>query len=150
MMKKAEHILAAIDGKEEARCETSLLCGTCPYEANCPARKCPQIEIPEDVIAVSRLYLELTEQKKQLEAQIEALKDDLLNYTGDKFSRSHDGISIRSYKIKDSVTVDSKKLQKDYPDVYAACSKPKAGYIKLEVSAVAVEQQQPDLLQQAA
>lgn len=140
LQKKADHILAAIDGKEEARCEPSFICGVCPYNSSCPSQKSPDYEIPQDVITVAKAYLELNEQKKRLEADLEALKEDLLKYTGKSFSGMHDGVQIRSYTVKDGTTVDSKKLQKDFPEAFKACSKPRAGGTRLEITAVQPQQ----------
>jgi len=140
LMKKANHILAAIDGKEEARCEPSFICGVCPYNSSCPSQKSPDYEIPKDVITVAKAYLELNEQKKRLEADLEALKEDLLKYTGKSFSGMHDGVQIRSFTVKDGTTVDSKKLQKDFPEAFKACSKPRSGGTRLEITAVQPQQ----------
>jgi len=136
LMKKADHILAAIDGKEEARCEPSLLCGTCPYNSNCPSRQMSNFVMPNDVIDVAKAYLDLNEEKKKLEADVNRLKEELLKYTGNSFQGIHNGIAIKSYTVKDSVTVGSKKLKNDFPEAYKACTKPKSGYTKLEVSEV--------------
>lgn len=140
LMKKANHILAAIDGKEEARCEPSLICGVCPHNSSCPSRSFPELEIPQDVIKVAKTYLELNEQRKRIEADLDALKEDLLKYAGKSFSGSHDGVLIRSFTVKDGTTVDSKKLQKDFPEAFKACSKPKSGGTRLEITAVQPQQ----------
>ena len=93
-------------------------------------------DIPTDVTAVAKAYLDLMEEKKRLESDIEALKEDLLKYTGGSYQGATDEVSIKSYTVKDSLTVDSKKLQKDFPDAYKACTKPKSGGVRLEVSRV--------------
>jgi len=61
-------------------------------------------------------------------------------------------VAIKAYTVKDSLSVDSKKLQKDFPDVYKACTKPKPGGVRLEVSRVKAqaETQVPEELKLAA
>ena len=115
-----------------------------------PLSKVPNFEIPDDVTEVAKAYLELKEQKKCLEADVERLQEELLKYTGNSFQASHNGVTIRSYTVKDSTTVDSKKLQKDFPDAYKACSKPKSGHTRLEVSIAAQPAETQDQLQQLA
>jgi hypothetical protein len=136
LMKKAGHILAAIDGKEEARCEPSFICGKCPYHSDCPAHRLPNFAPPEDVQKASKRFLELKAQEKALKAEMDTLQEQLLGFTGGSYQGSYDGVSIKAYTVKDSTTVDSKKLAQNYPEAFKACSKPKKGGVRLEVSEV--------------
>lgn len=68
-----------------------------------------------------RKLVELEAEAKRIKKEIDSIKDEL------KSVMSGDELSTDNYVIKntvfDRVTVDSKKLKEDFPDVYRECSK---------------------------
>ncbi len=62
------------------------------------------------------------------------MKNELVTFFGGSFQGvTEDGIAVATTTIAASETVDAKKLKKDFPELFKACSKPKAGYTKLEI-----------------
>ena len=78
-------------------------------------------------------YLELNEQKKEIETRLEVLKNDILTFADGAFKGASDGILVNVTSVADSVIVDSKKLKSAYPDIYDQVTKPKSGFLKLEI-----------------
>jgi len=65
---------------------------------------------------------------------MDPMKNELITFFGGSFQGiTEDGIAVATTTVSASETVDAKKLKKDHPDVFKACSKPKAGYTKLEI-----------------
>ena len=65
---------------------------------------------------------------------LDPIKKELIAFFGKRFQGvTEDGIAVTTTTIAPGETVDSTLLKADYPDVYKSCSKPKAGYTKLEV-----------------
>ena len=93
--------------------------------------------LPLEIHQAGKAYLELNAQKKTIESQLNVLKDNLLSYTGGAFKSITDEFSIVATTVSESVTVDSKKLKASFPDIYTQVTKPKAGFVKLEIKPLA-------------
>ena len=93
--------------------------------------------LPLEILQAGKAFLELNTQKKTIESQLNVLKDNLLSYTGGSFKSITDEFSIVATTLGESVTVDSKKLKASFPDIYEHVTKPKAGFVKLEVKLLA-------------
>ena len=75
----------------------------------------------------------LNEQKKALESRLEILKNNILTFADGAFKGASDGILINVTSVAESVMIDSSKLKRNYPDIYDQVTKPKAGFVKLEI-----------------
>ena len=125
-------LVEAKAGRIPAATMPGILCGYCPYRGGCPSHKDEQIpvEITERVVE----YESLDRQKKNLEKRIDPMKNELIAFFGRCFHGiTDDGIAMATTTVAASEYADSKKLKKDYPDVFEACKKTKAAYTKLEV-----------------
>ena len=138
LIQKGEHILAAMRGECEPRTEANFLCGYCQFRTGCSEHLTgsPAI-LPQEILQAGKAYLELNSQKKQIESQLNILKDNLLSYTGGSFKSITDEFSIVATTVSESLTVDGKKLKADFPDIYEQVTKPKSGFVKLEVKLLA-------------
>lgn len=132
---KAKKLLKLWEEKdiEKAKCEESMLCGFCGYRGDCPKFHSGQFPVPEDLATLARHYLEVNAEKKRIEDKLETIKKEILNYCGENFNASSNGLTIKVSKTSDSLIVDSKKLKEQYPDIYQNVSKVKSGYLKLEI-----------------
>ena len=135
LVAKGRHILAAMRGDCVPRTEPGILCGFCPFRQECPAQVTDQ-ELPPEILHAGKAYLELHDQKKALEARLDVLKNAILTYAAGTFKGASDGILINVTAVADSVIVDSRKLKSAYPDIYEQVTKPKSGFLKLEIKPV--------------
>ena len=135
--KKGQHILAAMRGECEPDTEPGPLCGFCPYRSGCQAHAGAQ-PIPVEILTCADAYERLQRQKETLEAGMEVLRNDILDYIGTTMSfRGQDGeLSIATTVTAASTMLDSKKVKAKYPDVFKECSKPKIGSTKLEIKRI--------------
>jgi len=87
------------------------------------------ITASQDTINLIADIKELKAAKKDLEDEIESLSDQLkVQFTDEEAMVTIDGDILCTYKATAGrKTVDSKLLQKDYPEAYAACLKQSAG-----------------------
>ncbi len=109
-----------------------VLCGYCPYRGGCPSHN--DLEIPIEVTCRISEYESLDRQKKDLEKRIEPMKNELIRFFGGLFQGvTEDGITVATTKVAPSEYADSKKVKNEYPLVFDACKKTKAGYTRLEV-----------------
>jgi hypothetical protein len=132
LMEKGQHILAATRGQCAPRTEPGILCGYCPFRPGCPSHAVG-VELPAEILKAGRTYLELNDQKKALETRLDVLKNDILTFADGLFKGASDGLLINVTPVAGSVTVDSARLRRDYPDIYEKVMKPKAGFVKLEI-----------------
>lgn len=130
---RAENIWEALQASQELEPEPSFLCGYCEFRGTCEAHQMPDVKLPADVLAAAKRYQELVAEKKEIEKKLDNLKLDIFGYTGDSFRGTAHGIDVVVTTFKPSVTVDSEKLKKMYPEAYEECTKPKAGFTKLEI-----------------
>ena len=132
LIERGRQILSAMRGECEPNTCPSILCGFCSYRRGCPAHVA--LEIPDEVTDRVAKYESLDRQKKDLEKRLDPMKNELVTFFGGSFQGvTEDGIAVATTTIAASETVDAKKLKKDFPDLFKAGSKPKAGYTKLEI-----------------
>lgn len=132
LVEKGKHILAAARGECAPRTEPGILCGYCPFRTGCPSHAVA-LDLPREILDAGRKYLELNEQKKALETRLDVLKNDILTFADGTFKGASDGILINVTSVAESVMIDSCKLKRKYPDIYHQVTKPKAGFVKLEI-----------------
>ncbi len=132
LVDKGKHILAALRGECVPRTEPGILCGYCQFRSGCPSHSVIH-DLPAEIVAFGRKYLELHEQKKALESRLDVLKNDILVFADGAFKGASDGIQINVTPVAESVMIDSNKLKRNYPDIYDQVTKPKAGFVKLEI-----------------
>lgn len=134
---KGQHILAAMRGECEPDTEPGPLCGFCPHRPSCPAHAGSQ-PIPLEILTYADAYERLQRQKDTLEAGMEVLRNDILDFTGTSHSfRGQEGeLSLATTVTAVSTMLDSKKVKAKYPDVFKECSKPKNGSTKLEIKRI--------------
>ncbi|MDD2273796.1 MAG: hypothetical protein PHH29_16240 [Desulfuromonadaceae bacterium] len=132
LVEKGQHILAAARGECTPRTEPGILCGFCPYRPDCPSHAVG-VDLPPEIHQAGKAYLELNDQKKVIDARLEVLKNDILTFVDGTFKGASDGILVNVISVADSVIVDSRKLKSSYPDIYDQVTKPKSGFLKLEI-----------------
>ena len=132
LMEKGQHILAATRSECTPRTEPGILCGYCSFRHGCPSHAV-SMDLPPEIHQAGRTYLQLNKQKKEIEARLEVLKNDILTFADGTFKGASDGILVNVTSVAGSVTVDSSKLKRNYPDVYDQVTKPKSGFVKLEI-----------------
>jgi len=140
LLEKGLHILAATKGECEAKTEPSFLCGYCPFRTGCPAHPMgTTVELPMEILKAGKAYLELSEQKRQIENQLNLLKENIITYTGGAFKAVTSEFSIVISTVAESLTIDSRKLKSDFPDIYNQVTKPKTGFVKLDIKPLVAE-----------
>ena len=132
LMEKGQHILAATRGECTPRTEPGILCGYCPFRTGCPSHAVG-LDLPREIVEAGRMYLALNEQKKALKSRLDILKNDILTFADGTFKGASDGILINVTTVAESVMTDSSKFKRNYPDIYDQVTKPKAGFVKLEI-----------------
>jgi CRISPR-associated exonuclease Cas4 len=134
--RRADKIWQSVQNNELPDPESSFLCPWCHCYDACPAHQLPEVIIPPDVLDTAKKYLALVAQSKRIKGKTDALKLEILGYTGKRFKGMSDGIGITVTTSNDSEMIDTEKLQSLYPDVYLACLKPRAGSTKLQVRTI--------------
>lgn len=136
LMKKGEHILRCIDGEEEPECEPSLLCGTCDYNKDCPTRKAINVNIPSEIIDVAAKHDQLSKQKKELDVQLEILKQRITDFTGKSFAGECNGTILEVQDCEGRLYADTGVLRSKYPHAYKASIRRSKGWTKITVRKV--------------
>ena|ERR1039457_7187058 len=136
LVKKGERMLKTLNDGTEPECEPGFLCGNhCACRSNCPAFSGPAVELPEDFYPILNGYNELQKQKKIIEARLDVLKKHITAFTGEeRINGLINDIQFQTVVVAPSQKVDNSILKRDYPEVYAACSTPSKGYVKVEVT----------------
>lgn len=132
LVEKGRHILAAVKGECAPRTEPGFLCSYCPFRNGCPSQAI-DTGLPTEILEAGRRYLELVEEKKTIETRLDVLKNSILSYTDGQFRGASDGVLISVTTVPESVVIDSTRLKKEFPDIYDQVTKPKSGFVKLEV-----------------
>ena len=132
LVDKGRHILAAMRNECQPKTEPGFLCGYCQFRHGCPSHAI-DMELPPEVHQAGKAFLELNEQKKTIENRLEVLKNDILSFVNGAFKGASDGVLVNVTQVADSVIVDGKKLKSTYPDIYDQVTKPKTGFLKLEI-----------------
>jgi len=131
-LEKGMELIEAKAGKIPPTTMPGILCGFCPYRGGCPAHR-DQV-IPSEITERVTEYEILDHRKKDLEKSLDPIKKELIAFFGKRFQGvTEDGIAVSTTTIATGETVDSTLLKSDFPDIYKSCTKPKAGYTKLEV-----------------
>ena len=133
---KGLHLLDVLNGEDEARPSPTHLCGYCQFRADCPAMILPKVALPPEIEMLAGKYAELNSTKSHAEKEMKSIKQELLDFTGPKFSGASDNYSLLVSSIASSMMVDGNLLRSQYPDIYPAVLKERAGYTKLEVKQV--------------
>ena len=109
---KGLELIEAKAGRIPAESMPGILCGYCPYRAGCPSHN--DQEIPIEVTCRITEYEHLDRQKKDLEKQLEPMKNELIAFFGGSFQGvTEDGIAVATTKIAASEYADSKKVKKE-------------------------------------
>ncbi len=131
-LEKGHELIAAKAGKATPTTMPGILCGFCPYRGGCPAHR-DQV-IPNEITERVAEYEILDHRKKDLEKSLDPIKKELIAFFGKRFQGvTEDGIAVSTTTVAPGETLDSALVMKEYPDVFKSCSKPKAGYTRLEV-----------------
>jgi predicted phage-related endonuclease len=96
----------------------------------------PKVALPPEIEMLAGKYAELNITKSHAEKEMKSIRQELLDFTGPKFSGTSDNYSLLVSSIASSMTVDGNLLRSQYPDVYPMVLKERAGYSKLEVKQV--------------
>ena len=89
-----------------------------------------------EVRNIAARYLEKSESKRSLDKEIKSLKKEIIAFTGNEFKGQADLIQICVNKVAPSETVDSKRLKKEFSEVYDQVKKQRAGYTKLDIARI--------------
>jgi hypothetical protein len=137
LVEKGQHILEAMRGEREPDTEPGFLCGYCAHRAGCPSHDGAQ-PIPLEVLKTADAYERLQRQKDTLEAGMEVLRNNILDFTGTSQSfRGQEGeLTIATTVTAATTMLDSNKVKAKHPDIFQECSKPKKGSTKLEVKRI--------------
>ena len=143
MVEKAKAIWDAVQGGPIPEPEPGFLCGYCPFKEDCPAhlaeaKKNEELkQLPEEVAKAVLTYAGLKEHRDKLEKEMDKAKAMILEFAGQKArGRAGSNYVLNVYTTAEGTMVDSKKLKAKYPDVYAECSKAKAGQTRVEVKQI--------------
>jgi len=129
---RALYLLDCLEELDEPRPSVSHTCSFCPYRSDCPALMLPKVELPPEIERLALNYAELNATKNQAEKKMKSIKLELLEFTGPAFKGRTDKVDLVASSVAPSMAVDSEVLQKQYPDIYPAVLKGRAGYTKLE------------------
>ncbi|NVN92304.1 MAG: hypothetical protein HXX11_17110 [Desulfuromonadales bacterium] len=137
-VEKGKELIKAKAGRITPATLPGILCGFCSYRSGCPAHR--DQEIPLEVTERVAEYECLDRRKKDLEKTLDPIKKELIAFFGKRFQGvTEDGIAVTTTTIAAGENVDASMLKADFPDVYKNCSRPKAGYTKLEVRKLPVQ-----------
>lgn len=139
LVQKGIHLSLAKQGKVEPTTTPGPLCGFCNHRDGCPGHA-GAVKIPANILDVAEQVDRLNSSKKELEQEIETLKNQLLEFTGARYRGEEEGISLTATTVPDSETdyVDPEKLRDQFPEAFTACTskKKRAGYTKVEVKRI--------------
>lgn len=117
---KGRSIMEAVQTGEEPLPAPGLLCGPCPHRDDCPAHELGQ-ELPIEVAALAEDYLLLNEEKNQAEKRMLPLKQNLLEFAGERY-KGHSPCCTFSVSKVIPRTDDEPKA-----------AKPRSPYLKLDI-----------------
>lgn len=120
LMDKGRIIMEAVQTGEEPLPCPGLLCGQCPHRDDCPAHELGQ-ELPIEVAALAENYLLLNEEKNQAEKRMQPLKQNLLEFAGERYKGHSPCCTLSVSKIVPR-TEDEPKA-----------AKPRSSYLKLDI-----------------
>jgi len=136
LVQKGIHLSLAKQGKAEPTTTPGPLCGFCNHREGCPGHA-GAVKIPANILDIAEQVERLSASKKDLDKEIDTLKNQLLEFTGLQYRGEEEGVTLTATTVPDSETdyVDPEKLQAEFPEAFAACAskKKRAGYTKVEV-----------------
>jgi len=139
LSKKGVHLSLAKQGKAVPTTTPGPLCGFCNHREGCPGHA-GAVKIPANILDTAEQLERLNSSKKELEREIDALKNQLLEFTGERYRGEEDGITLIATTVAESTTLDSAKLEREYPQAFAACNtRKRAGYTKVEVKRLKIK-----------
>ena len=92
----------------------------------------PEVELPPEIEALANRYLKLNEVRHAADTKLKNIREGLLEFAGPSFKGRSDSIELITSSVGPSAMVDSKLLKLQYPDIYPAVLKERAGFTKLE------------------
>ncbi|MHB1702789.1 MAG: hypothetical protein ACYCS0_01030 [bacterium] len=117
LVERAEYLLDLLNQKDidfaAIPTKESILCGYCAFQADCPAYQ-DKGDIPEDLQGLIKEYFKINVNKKGLDKQIEALKEQITAYG--PFRANIDGIKA-SYTVSQMMSLDIKALKQNEPEL---------------------------------
>ena len=129
---RALYLLDCLEDKDEARPSVSHLCSYCSYRSDCPAMNMAKVELPPEIEALAGKYAELNSSKNRADKEMKSIRQELMDFTGPVFKGRSDSVDLVVSFVEPSLVVDGTLLKKQYPDIYPAVLKERAGYTKLE------------------
>ena len=135
---RALHLLECLEGREEARPTASHLCAYCSYRSDCPAMTMPKVELPPEIEALAAKYAALNGAKSRAEKEMKSIRQELVEFTGPVFKGRSATVDLVVSSVASGMTVDSELLKQQYPEIYPAVLKERAGYTKLECKPVKI------------
>ncbi len=124
LLQRAGKIQACVETGETRNLPVSdsLLCGFCPYKTDCQLFSGDDDIISNDLKAAVEQYKKIQEKQKFLKKKLDAIKADILPFTGNDYHAKWDGNKI-SVSVVASKKADTKALKSEYPDIYSVISK---------------------------
>jgi len=124
LLRKAGKIQAYVETGDTRNLPVSdsLLCGFCPYKTDCSQFSGDNDTIPDDLKTAVEQYKKIQEKQKELKQKLDAIKADILPFTGNDYHAKWDGNKI-SVSIVKAKKTDTKALKSEYPDVYSSLLK---------------------------
>lgn len=118
LVEKAQTLFNKIEQKttENLETEVALLCAFCPFKDSCPEFTGDEQNVSEDLKRDVEQYKELSKQEKSIKKEKDAIKDELINIIGSGVLK-FDGNKV-TVKETTRTSVDSKKLKKEFSEVY--------------------------------
>lgn len=117
LIERAEYLLDLLNQKEIDFAgipqKESVLCGYCAFQADCPAYE-DKDNIPDDLKELIRKYSAINIKKKQLDKEIDTLKEVITSYG--PFKANIDGIKA-SYTVSAMMSLDIKALKQNEPEL---------------------------------
>jgi len=132
LQNRALHLLDCLADKAEAETSPSHLCSYCSYRSDCPAMTLPKVELPVEIEKLANKYVELSDIKGEADKEMKSIREELLEFTGTSFKGRSDSIDLVVSSVAPSMVVDGQRLKKQFPDIYPAVLKERAGYTRLE------------------
>ena len=136
-LNRAKTLAEALQKEEEPEGEEQLYCSKCPYKMDC-STLLKNKDSEEEIISLPKEVVEIVERLQKISSikkEEKALKEELESFLeAKKLSKAKAGESIVSIQNrKGRVSVDSKLLQENFPDVFEEVKKEGKGYTFLSI-----------------
>jgi len=96
----------------------------------------PEVDLPPEIEALAVKYAALNGTKNHAEKELKSIRQELVDFTGPVFKGRSDSVDLVVSYVAPSMVIDGTLLKKEYPDIYPAILKERAGYTKLECKLV--------------